>query len=139
MQMWNFSSRVQLEEKFHIYARPCIIIYIFPDIPLNTEAASISFQVYQFIVVVVVFLIFIFGNVYLLPTVTVPRTTLCALSGIVPQLYSSKLYALKINMSISNMQQFQLYDRNKIIKENMKNTNGVEIKWQGNYRSRFQF
>ena len=139
MQMWNFSSRVQLEEKFHIYARPCIIIYIFPDIPLNTEATSISFQVYQFIVVVVVFLIFIFGNVYLLPTVTVPRTTLCALSGIVPQLYSSKLYALKINMSISNMQQFQLYDRNKIIKENMKNTNGVEIKWQGNQRSRFQF
>lgn len=139
MQMWNFSSRVQLEEKFHIYARPCIIIYIFPDIPLNTEAASISFQVYQFIVVVVVFFIFIFGNFYLLPTVTVPRTTLCALSGIVPQLYSSKLYALKINMSISNMQQFQLYDRNKIIKENMKNTNGVEIKWQGNYRSRFQF
>ena len=96
--MCNFSSRVQLEEKFHIYARPCIILYIFPDIPLNTEAISISLKGYYF----VVFLIY-FWKFYLLPTVTVPRTTLCALSGIVPQLYSSKLYALKINMSISNM------------------------------------
>ena len=26
-QIWNFSSRVQLEEKFHIYTRPCIILY----------------------------------------------------------------------------------------------------------------
>ena len=26
--IWNFYSRVQLEEKFHIYARPCINLYI---------------------------------------------------------------------------------------------------------------
>ena len=25
--IWNFSPRVQLEEKFHIYARSCIILY----------------------------------------------------------------------------------------------------------------
>ena len=48
--MCNFSSRVQLEEKFHIYARPCIILYIFPDIPLNTEAISISLKGYYFVV-----------------------------------------------------------------------------------------
>ena len=26
--MWNFSSRAQLEEKIHIYVRPCIILYL---------------------------------------------------------------------------------------------------------------
>ena len=53
--MCNFSSRVQLEEKFHIYARPCIILYIFPDIPLNTEAISISLKGYYFVVFLIYF------------------------------------------------------------------------------------
>ena len=40
LKIWSFFSRVQLEKKFHIYARTCIILYLSRKLRCYTDISG---------------------------------------------------------------------------------------------------